>query len=66
VHGTQDADVPIAQSQELADKLKQAGVAVKFVTVEDVHTFRTPEARKRLALETLAFFVQYLQPGNLK
>jgi acetyl esterase/lipase len=66
VHGTQAADVPIAQSQELADKLKQAGVAVKFVTVEDVHTFRTPEARKRLALETLAFFVQYLQPGNLK
>lgn len=66
VHGTQDADVPLAQAQELADKLKQAGVPVKFVTVEDVHTFRTPEARKRLALETLAFFVQYLRPGNLK
>jgi acetyl esterase/lipase len=66
VHGTQDADVPIAQSQELADKLKQAGVSVKFVTVEDVHTFQTPEARKRLALETQAFFTQYLRPGDLK
>lgn len=66
MHGTQDADVPIAQSQELADKLKQAGASVKFVTVEDVHTFRTPEARRRLALETQAFFTQYLRPGDLK
>jgi acetyl esterase/lipase len=66
VHGTQDAEVPIAQSQELADKLKQVGVPVKFVTVEDAHTFRTPEARKQLALETLTFFMQYLRPGNLK
>ncbi len=66
MHGTQDADVPIAQSQELADKLKQAGAAVKFVAVEDVHTFRTPEARRRLALETQAFFTQYLRPGDLK
>jgi acetyl esterase/lipase len=66
MHGTQDEDVPIAQSQELADKLRQAGALVKFVTVEDVHTFRTPEARKRLALETQAFFTQYLRPGDLK
>jgi acetyl esterase/lipase len=66
MHGTQDADVPIAQSQELADKLQQAGASVKFVTVDDVHTFRTPEARRRLALETQAFFTQYLRPGDLK
>jgi acetyl esterase/lipase len=64
VHGTQDTSVPLAQSQELADKLKQAGVPVKLVTVDDVHTFRTPEARKRLALETLTFFMQYLRPGK--
>jgi acetyl esterase/lipase len=66
MHGTQDADVPIAQSQELAEKLQQAGASVKFVTVDDAHTFRTPEARKRLALETQAFFTQYLRPGDLK
>jgi hypothetical protein len=36
------------------------------VTVEDVHTFQTPEARKRLALETQAFFTQYLRPDDLK
>src|ERR1700733_3092268 len=66
VHGTQDVEVPLAQSQELADKLNQAGVPVKFVTVDDVHTFKTPEARKRLALETLTFFMQYLGPGSSK
>ena len=66
VHGTQDDEVPLSQSQELADKLTEAGVPVKFVKVEDVHTFQTPEARKRLALETEAFFTQYLQPGNAK
>src|SRR5580700_10236898 len=66
MHGAQDADVPIAQSQELADKLREAGASVKFVTVEDAHTFQTPEARKRLALETQAFFTQYLRPGDLK
>jgi len=64
VHGTQDASVPIAQAQELADKLKQAGVPVKFVAVEDVHTFRTPEARRQLAFESLTFFMQYLRPGK--
>lgn len=66
VHGTKDQQVPIAQSQELADKLKQAGVPVKLVTVDDVHTFRTPEARKRLAFEALNFFMQYLQPEDHK
>ena len=66
MHGTQDSMVPIGQSRELADKLKQAGASVKFATVEDAHTFQTPEARKRLALETQAFFTQYLRPGDLK
>jgi acetyl esterase/lipase len=64
IHGTQDESVPLAQAQELADKLKQAGAAVKFVTVEDVHTFRTPEARRRLAFETREFFTEYLRPGS--
>jgi acetyl esterase/lipase len=66
LHGTQDVEVPMAQAQELNDKLTEAGVPVKFVKVEDVHTFEKPEARKRLALETQAFFTQYLQPGNGK
>ena len=66
IHGTQDQSVPMAQAQELADKLKQAGATVKFVTVEDAHTFRTPEARRRLAFETQEFFRQYLRPSSGK
>jgi large repetitive protein len=63
-HGAKDTDVPIARAQQLADKLKQAGVPVKFVKVEDSHTFQTPEARKQLALESRDFFFQYLRPGD--
>ena len=63
VHGTQDETVPLAQAQELADKLKQSGATVKLVTVEDAHTFRAPDARRRLAFETLEFFTQYLRPA---
>jgi acetyl esterase/lipase len=66
VHGTHDESVPIAQADALADKLKQAGVPVRFVKFEDAHTFQTPEARKGLALEARDFFAQYLRPGSLK
>lgn len=66
VHGTHDESVPMAQAEELADKLKQAGVPVKFVKFEDAHTFQTPEARRGLALDARDFFAQYLRPGNLK
>jgi dipeptidyl aminopeptidase/acylaminoacyl peptidase len=52
--------VPIAQAQEFADKLKQAGASVKFVTVEDVHTFQTPEAKRQLVFATRDFLMQYL------
>jgi acetyl esterase/lipase len=62
VHGTQDGSVPIAQAQELFDKLKAAGVPVAFVKVDDAHTFRTPEARRQLAMETLNFFHHILSP----
>ncbi len=60
VHGTKDEEVPMAQSQELYDKLKAAGVPVSLVKVEDGHTFQAPENRRRLAMETLTFFHQYL------
>jgi acetyl esterase/lipase len=64
IHGTQDQDVPIAQAEELYEKLKAAGVPVQFVKLEDVHTFRTPEARARLVFETLEFFKRYLAVGQ--
>lgn len=60
VHGTKDDSVPISQPQELYDKLHAAGVPVKFVKVDDGHTFQTPEARRQLAMETLEFFSRYV------
>lgn len=60
VHGTQDQNVPIAQAQELYDKLKAAGAQPEFVTVEGGHTFTTPEARRELAYASLSFFDHYL------
>jgi acetyl esterase/lipase len=60
LHGTQDTDVPIAQAQELYDKLQAAGVPVQLIKLDDVHTFRTPEARARLVFEALQFFQRYL------
>lgn len=64
IHGTQDTDVPIAQAEELYEKLQAAGVAVQIVKLEDVHTFRTPEARARLVFETFQFFQRYLIVGH--
>jgi acetyl esterase/lipase len=61
-HGTHDESVPMAQAEEFANKLKEAHVPVKFVKVEDGHTLQTPEARRRLALETRDFFTEYLRP----
>ncbi len=61
VHGVKDADVPMAQAEELANNLKQAGAQVELVKVDHGHTFRTQEARKLLALESLDFFSQYLR-----
>jgi acetyl esterase/lipase len=60
VHGTKDQDVPIAQAQELFDKLQAAGVPASFIKVDDVHTFETSEARRRLVLETRDFFDRWL------
>ncbi len=65
-HGTHDESVPIAQAEEFANRLKEAHVPVKFVKVEDAHTLQTPEARRRLALETRDFFNQYLLPPSLR
>jgi acetyl esterase/lipase len=63
-HGTKDDNVPIAQAQELYDKLKSAGVPVELVKVDDVHTFRTSEARMQLAIQTREFFSRYLMRGE--
>ena len=60
VHGTQDESVNISQAQELFDKLQAAGVPSSFIKIKDGHTFTSPEARRQLAMESLAFFHKYL------
>ena len=60
VHGAKDENVPMQQAQKFFDKLQSAGVSVSFVKVDDVHTFQTAEARRRLALESLIFFTRHL------
>ena len=60
VHGIQDPGVAIAQAQELVDTLQAKGVPVSFVKIDAGHTFDTPVAKRRLAVETLAFFNHYL------
>ena len=64
VHGTRDEMVPIAQAQELYDKLKGAGVQVSLIKVDDVHTFQSAENRHQLAAETMEFFNRYLVIGR--
>ena len=64
LHGTHDDSVPLAQAQELADKLKEAKVPVKLITVDDVHTFEKPENRRRVAYESGAFYNEYLRAGR--
>ncbi len=64
IHGTKDQDVPIAQAQELYEKLKAAHVQVDLIKLDDVHTFQDPENRRRTAVETLEFFHQYLVPPS--
>jgi acetyl esterase/lipase len=63
-HGTQDGTVPMAQAQELVEKLQAAGANVKFEKVDDGHTFQTPEAKRRLAIDSAAFFNPYLVPSS--
>jgi len=60
-HGTHDSFVPMAQSEEFTAKLKQAGVKVTLIKVDDGHVFETPEARRRLAFESRDFFFKYLR-----
>jgi acetyl esterase/lipase len=64
VHGTHDDQVPIAQAEELFTKLQAAGVPVSFLKLDDGHTFRTPDARHQLAVESLTFFNRYLAMGQ--
>jgi acetyl esterase/lipase len=60
IHGTHDENVPLAEAEELHDKLKAAGAQVSFKKMDDGHTFQNPDSRRELAIATLEFFNHYL------
>ncbi len=60
VQGTADESVPVAQADELYEKLKAAGVPVQIEKFDDGHMFSKPENRHKMALDTQAFFDKYL------
>lgn len=61
IHGTKDETVEIAQAQELVDSLQAKGVPVSFVKVDAGHdVFDSPEAKREIETQTLAFFNRYL------
>ncbi len=64
VHGTHDEEVPIAQAEEFDAALEKAGISVKFIKVDDGHAFRSDEARRELAIETVAFFNEKLKTAQ--
>ncbi|NNC90096.1 MAG: alpha/beta hydrolase fold domain-containing protein [Akkermansiaceae bacterium] len=57
-HGTRDRLVPFPQSEDLAARLREAGVPVYLVKMVDAgHGFRSPELDRRVA----AFLAKYLR-----
>jgi dipeptidyl aminopeptidase/acylaminoacyl peptidase len=58
IHGTADTDVPYAESKNMADKLKEAGVEHEFVTVKDAGhglSGAAPDEVARIARRAAAF-----------
>jgi acetyl esterase/lipase len=63
VHGTEDSIVPIKQSQDLAEKLRQVGVSARLVPMEGAGSgqdWRGEQVRRSLA-QMLDFFDETLK-----
>jgi len=60
VQGGEKLLLDVYQPAEPGSKPRPVVVPVSLVMLDDGHTFRSPEARRRLVFETLAFFNQYL------
>jgi acetyl esterase/lipase len=61
IHGADDATVPPSQSQEMADKLRAAGVSARVVLLEgEGHGLRGDKLRTGIA-EMVAFFDEHLK-----
>jgi acetyl esterase/lipase len=65
MHGTRDRWVPFGQSELLATRLRELGVAVDFRPIEGAdHVFLDDPRGPRLVDEVVAFLVRMLHPGS--
>ncbi|HUG20294.1 MAG TPA: alpha/beta hydrolase [Planctomycetaceae bacterium] len=63
LHGTADTVVSVRQSELLHESLKQAGVPVELVIVEDApHTFHLEPKQRDLRPLVIGFFDRHLKP----
>lgn len=63
IHGVADETVPVAQSQEMYDKLRAAGVATQLFLIPDIdHSFigKTPQATAEASHAALARVFQFV------
>jgi acetyl esterase/lipase len=65
MHGTRDRLVPFGQSELLAARLRELGIAVDFRSVEGAdHVFEGFERGGALVDEVVDFLVRWLRPGH--
>ncbi len=65
MHGTRDRWVPFGQSELLATRLRELGVAVDFRPIEGAdHVFLDDPRGPQLVDEAVAFLVRMLHPGS--
>jgi acetyl esterase/lipase len=65
MHGTRDRWVPFGQSEMLATRLRELGVAVDFRPIEGAdHVFLDDPRGPQLVDEVVAFLVRMLHPGS--
>ncbi len=62
IHGRDDTRVPIAQSEEMAKRLKEAGKTVEFVELPREDHFLSREATRVAMLEATAAFLAKYDP----
>ena len=61
-HGTLDQLVPLEQSIELDEKLRQNGIESRLISIEAGHGFGLQPEQRDLRPDVIAFFDKHLKP----
>ncbi len=63
LHGANDTNVPVVEAEQVVDNLEKRDVPVKYILFPDEgHGFRKAENRLTSTVETVDWFVKYLNP----